>query len=105
MRKRKKHKTESFGIVLKRIRQSMGYSIKRLAPKLNVNYSYLSKLENEHSVPSEAFIERISKFFGCDKEELMLRAGKIPEDVLKILRDNPKRATEFLRKEFGDQRE
>ena len=38
---------------------------------------------------------------GYDKEELMLKAGKLPDDVLKILRDNPTEAIEFLRKNFG----
>ena len=93
---------ENFGTLFKRIRIEKGYSIKSLARKLNINYSYLSKIENNHTLPSEDFIERVSKLFGYDKEELMLRAEKIPKDIMNILRNNPKEAIEFLRREFGD---
>ena len=95
-------RTENFGTLFKKIRIEKGYSIKSLAKKLNVNYSYLSKIENDHTLPSEHFIERASKLFSYDKEELMLRADKIPNDVMNILRSNPKEAIEFLRREFGD---
>jgi transcriptional regulator with XRE-family HTH domain len=96
-----KRKTESFGTVLKSLRSANGYSIKTLAEQVEVNYTYLSKLENGHSSPSEDFIERIATFFNYDKEELMVRAGKIPEDILEIVAKNPKEALRFLRKEFG----
>ena len=48
----KKRKKEKFGSFLKTLRQNKGDSIKKLAPKLDVNYSYLSKLENGHTLPS-----------------------------------------------------
>ena len=97
----KKRKAKSFGAVLKSLRNAKGYSIKTLAEQVEVNYTYLSKLENGHSSPSEDFIERIATFFNYDKEELMVRAGKIPEDILEIVARNPKEALHFLRKEFG----
>jgi len=91
---------KSFGAFLKKLRLNKGYSIKSLSSELDLNYSYISKLENNHSLPSEEFIKKVSKIFGYDKEELMLRAGKIPEDIVNILRENPKEAANFLRKKF-----
>ncbi len=91
---------KSFGAFLRKIRTEKGYSIKQLSPKLNVNYSYLSKLENGHSMPSEEFVDRISNVFEIEKEELMVRAGKIPNDVIEILQNNPQAAIDFLRKQF-----
>jgi hypothetical protein len=52
-------------------------------------------------LPSDEFITRIAGLFGYDNEELLARAGKIPDDVIKIISDNPKIAIEFLRKEFS----
>jgi len=95
-------KTSGFGHLFKELRQTKGYSIKKLAPELGVNYSYISKIENGHTVPSEEFIEKASLLFGYDREELLLRAGRIPEDVMTILKDNPKKAVEYLRRTFGD---
>lgn len=96
------NKKDNFGSLLKKLRNEKGYSIKNLSPKLNVNYSYLSKLENGHSTPSENFIERVAVFLNYDKDELMIRAGKVPDDVIEIIRNNPKKAIAYLRKEFGE---
>jgi len=97
-----KPEREDFGSFLRGLRQQKRYSLKSLANKINVDYTYLSKLENGHSTPSERFIETVAGLFDYDKEELMARAGKIPDDILKIISDNPKEAIQFLRKEFGD---
>lgn len=97
-----KFEREDFGLILRGLRKRERYSLKSLANKINVDYTYLSKLENGHSAPSEKFIETIAALFDYDKEELMVRARKIPDDILKIISDNPKEAIKFLRKEFGD---
>jgi HTH-type transcriptional regulator, competence development regulator len=97
----KKAGKKSFGSFLKKLRLNRGYSIKKLSIELNINYSYLSKIENGHSLPSDEFITRIAELFGYDNEELLARAGKIPDDIIKIISDNPKHAIEVLRKEFA----
>lgn len=90
-----------FGSLLRTLREKSGLSIKRLAPELDVNYTHLSKLENNKVNPSEELVERMSHYFAYSKEELLLAANKIPEDVLRILRENPTEAVAFLRKEFA----
>ena len=94
--------SNSFGFLLRKLRLKKGLSIKKLSSNLNINYTYISKLENNKSVPSEDFIKKVSDIFGYDQEELMLRAGKIPDDILSILRENPKAAAEFLRNKFAE---
>ena len=95
-----KPEKQDFGSFLRDLRQENGYSQKELANEMNINYTYLSKLENGHSTPSESFVERVVEVFHYDREELLVRAGKIPDDVLKIISDNPKAAIDFLRKKF-----
>ena len=90
-----------FGTLLKSLRERDALGIKRLAPKLAVSYTYLSKLENNHVMPSEQVIDRISKYFNYSKDELLLAADKIPEDVRRILRENPREAVEYLRSGFA----
>ena len=94
--------SNSFGFLLRKLRLKKGLSIKKLSSDLNINYTYISKLENNKSIPSEDFIKKVSDTFGYDQEELMLRAGKIPDDILSILRENPKAAVEFLRNKFAE---
>lgn len=90
----------ALGKILKTMRLSQQKSLKGLAPELDVTYTYLSKIENGKSVPSDELIKRMALVFGCDSEELMVSAGKIPEDILDILKSNPKLAIETLRKAF-----
>ena len=81
--------------------EQQGLGIKRLAPELGVTYSYLSKLENKDLSPSEEFVNRVAKYFHYDADRLLLAAGKVPPEVLKILRENPDEAVEYLRARFG----
>lgn len=92
---------KTFGRVLRELRQNSGVGIKRLAPQLGVSYSYVSKLENEVTTPSEEFVQKTAAYFEVDPNPLLYAAGKIPADVLRILQDNPERAIALLRKEFG----
>jgi HTH-type transcriptional regulator, competence development regulator len=91
-----------FGKILRQLRLESGKGIKSLAPELKVNYTYLSKLENETISPSEELVERVADYFGFNRESLLLSAGKVPEDILKILRENPNDAVAALRKQFGE---
>jgi HTH-type transcriptional regulator, competence development regulator len=92
---------KGFGGLFKRLRKDAGIGIKKLAPHLGVTYSYLSKLENGSTLPSEELVYRTARYFSCDPNPLMLAAGKVPRDVLKILQENPEDAFEFLKDRFG----
>lgn len=92
----------NFGVLLKRLRKRKGISIKKLAPELNINYTYLSKLENDRLYPSEEVIKRVGEYFDYDTDELLISANKIPKDIIEILQNNPKEAIRFLRKKFSN---
>jgi transcriptional regulator with XRE-family HTH domain len=94
----------TFGQVLRELRFKSGLGIKRLAPALGVSYSFLSKLENNEVSPSAETVERVAAYFKYDRNRLLLSAGKVPADILQILRDNPDEAVEFLRERFGRQK-
>jgi len=90
-----------FGKLLRDLRSQTGTGIKRLAPELGVSYSYLSKVENEVLPPSEEFVSRVSKYFGYDQDRLLLSAGRVPNEILQILQENPDEALDFLWERFG----
>jgi transcriptional regulator with XRE-family HTH domain len=91
----------TFGKLFRHLRSKTGLGIKRLAPELGVSYTYLSKLENNELNPSEEFVQRAAKYFKTDRNHMLLSAGKIPPEVLKILREHPEDAVELLRARFG----
>ena len=94
----------TFGDVLKQLRRKEGLGIKGLAPQLGVTYSHLSKLENGEVSPSAELVARTAKYFRCDRDTLLLSAGKVPEEIIEILRNNPEEAIEFLKARFGNAR-
>lgn len=95
---------ERFGQILRELRTGVGLSIKRLGPELGVSYSYLSKLENNEVAPSGELVGKVASYFDYDRDKLLIAAGKIPEEVLRILQDHPDEAVEFLRERFGSAR-
>ena len=91
----------SFGTVLKKLRTKKGISIKKMAPEVELDYTYISKMENSKALPSQKVVEKLSEYFQYDSDELTMMAGKIPEDIEHILKNNPKEAIEYLRRKFG----
>ena len=96
-----RNKSTSFGSRIRELRYHRGIGIKKLAPELGVDYSYLSRLENEKALPSAEVIDRLSKYFDHNKDELMLLAEKVPQDVMQILREHPRGALTLLRESFS----
>jgi transcriptional regulator with XRE-family HTH domain len=90
-----------FGQILRELRGQKAVGIKRLAPELGVSYTYLSKLENNEIRPSEELVDRIAAYFNYDRDRLLLSAGKVPAEILTILREHPDDAIAFLRDRFG----
>ncbi|MBC6420310.1 MAG: helix-turn-helix transcriptional regulator [Hormoscilla sp. SP5CHS1] len=99
---------QTFGKVIRQARRDKGYSQRELAKLIGVNYTYLSKLENDHAgyPPSEEVIECLGRHLELDEVELKYLAGRIaPEDeevfkelvkrykqmpaLLRRMRDNP----------------
>jgi len=86
-----------FGDLLRELREENGVGIKTLAPHLGVGYTYLSKLENGRSVPSDELIKRIAEYFGCDPDQLYLSADKLPPDLVDVIKRQPIESLRLLR--------
>ena len=86
----------SFGKLLTKLRKEKGESIKTLGPAIGVNYTYISKIENNKSTPSVELIQRIASYFDYDEDMLMLAAGKIPPQAMKVIEAHPEEILAFL---------
>jgi len=91
----------TFGSLLRKLRYRQDIGIKKLAAEINVDYAYLSRIENDKIKPSERAIERISKYFNYSKDELMILGDRTPDDIKAILRENPEEAMSYLREKFA----
>ena len=87
---------ESFGNKLKSERRSKGISQRGLAEKIGVDFSYISKVENDRLAPPSAeTIEKIADALEISKEELLSASGKIPTNIKEMFSGNMS-AIEFI---------
>lgn len=88
----------SFGDYLRSRREAASMSLRKLAAHLGLSPSYLSQVERgKCAPPSEDAIKKCAALLLIDCDDLLARSGRIPSDVLDILRRNPVEAAKLLR--------
>ena len=89
---------ETFGQRIKKLRKGKRITQLELAEKIGVDFTYVSKIENDRIVraPSESTIKKIAEVLEADSEELILLARKVPKNLQEtIVQDTL--AVDFLR--------
>lgn len=85
---------ESFGQRIKLRRRELRLTQREVAEKLEIDFTYLSKLENDRGEPpGEKTVRRLAEVLHEDEEELLALAGKVPEQ----LRERAQRDVAFAR--------
>jgi transcriptional regulator with XRE-family HTH domain len=88
---------KTFGAVLREKRRLAGIVQRDLASRIGVDFSYISKLENDRIPPPSAdTIVAICEALNMEPEELLALTGKIPSAIQKSIGES-KPAQEFLR--------
>src|SRR5580693_10133784 len=74
---------ETFGSRLRVLRREKGFTLRQLANLASVDFTYLSKVENERVpyTPSVETIRVIAKALGADPMELLTLANKLPAEL------------------------
>jgi transcriptional regulator with XRE-family HTH domain len=81
---------QTFGEKLKQIRRLKSISQRELAAKVGVDFSYVSKLENDRlSPPSSETIEKMCAILGVPVEDLLVLARKPPTGAVEIMSSSP----------------
>src|SRR4029077_12938388 len=82
---------EKFGAFIRREREAKGLSLRDMAKKIKVSPTFLSKVETENWKPGEEKLRKIAEVIGCDSEELMAKAGRVPSELSNIIKQHPHR--------------
>lgn len=91
----------SLGRRVRELRNAKQWSLRELAGMVDIDFTYLSKIENDRlPPPAEETIHKIAVALGADADELLLLAKKIPSDLADSLTRNPQRV-ELLRSMEG----
>ena len=81
---------KTFGKLLRELRRSRNISQRELANKVGVDFTYISKLENDRLPPPAAdTIQKISETLEVPGDLLLLQSGKISSDITEVLSSNP----------------
>jgi HTH-type transcriptional regulator, competence development regulator len=87
----------TFGKRLRELRLERRLNQKELAARVGIDFTYLSKLENDRmEPPGEETIQRLAAALSADVTELMLLARKVPSDLKPIITQSPL-VPQFLR--------
>lgn len=86
---------------LHQLRLEKKISMRALAQKVGVDFSYISQIEHEKRQPSRDVIVRLSVALGADPDEFLVAAGHLPRDVGKILSRDPRRSLLYIREKLA----
>ena len=83
----------TLGERIRELRQAKQLTLRVLAAKVGVGFTYISKIENhkleEGHSPSESLIRKLATELDGDEEELFLLAEKVPEPIRKRVCERP----------------
>jgi len=75
------------------------YSIRRVAQRIGIHHSYLSKIERgEPASLSEKRVIALAAELGDDPELLMVMSGRVPESIRRAVFIDPQWVTEELKR-------
>ncbi len=79
-------------------KEDSSYSVRQVAARVDVEPSYLSKVERDVvAPPSEETVVRLAAELDLDADVLLAMAGKVSGDLKDVIRRRPKLFGELLR--------
>jgi transcriptional regulator with XRE-family HTH domain len=88
---------QTFGYALRELRRSKSISQRSLAEKVGVDFSYISKIENDRLPPPAAdTIVKICDVLEASPDTLLALSGKIPSKLRDTIGSSPA-AMQFIR--------
>ena len=82
---------ERFGERIRRKRTEQKLGLRETATKVGISPTYLSRIETmeEKTPPAEDVIRKLATLLNDPFDELMTLAGRVPEDVEKVIKADP----------------
>jgi HTH-type transcriptional regulator, competence development regulator len=91
-----------FGPLLREARIAKGYSLRKFAELVGVSPTYLSQVEQENVMPPTADrVKRMADLLEESADEWIALAGRVPEDVPGLIRQQPTEMPKLLREASG----
>lgn len=98
-------------IYLKQWRKFLGLTLKKLAERMHMDHSTLSKMERGLLPYGQDFLERVAEELGCDPVDILIRDPTDPEGIWSIWdrvktadKDTAKRILEQIAEKKNDRK-
>lgn len=89
---------KEFGSKLRSLRIRKNLGVRELATKSGMSHTFLSRVEmGKQTPPAEDKLRALARELECDPDELLAMSGRLPADVVKIIRKHPKEYIALLR--------
>ena len=88
---------KTLGLLIRKFRKDKGFSLRKLAEKVDISFVNIAHIENGRVATSEKVIKQLAKALDYDVDKLMAAADSVNEDVKKIIKKLPTTVPEFLR--------
>jgi transcriptional regulator with XRE-family HTH domain len=83
----------NFGQRVRELRHQKGWSLRDLAAKVDVGFTYLSRVEtgrlNFGDYPSDSLIHRLADALDADEDELLVLAERVPARIKRRVLQRP----------------
>lgn len=80
----------TFGARIREMRKLKRLTLRELAGQVGIDFTYLSKIENDYGPPpAESTIRKLAEILEGDGDELVLLANKLPESFEEDLLSRP----------------
>ena len=96
--------TVTFGKIVKQARKRRNISQRELAKLIGIDFTYLSKIENNRTdyPPKEEVIKSLAQELDLNPEELIFLSGKIPSQDRELLKQHYKTLPALFRRIKND---
>jgi transcriptional regulator with XRE-family HTH domain len=95
-----------FGDRVRELRRLRGLTQQKLAERLSVSLSYISKVENARlnvgDYPSESFVLKLAEALNAEADELLLLTDRVPEALLRRIQERPEAFRELAAMSDGE---
>lgn len=87
----KKSKSKTIGEIIAEARKKSGLSLRAVAGRIPINFTYLAEIEKGNRKPSEKVIKALSEQteLNLDFDFLMAHSGRLGEEAEKYLENHP----------------
>lgn len=83
----------TLGTRLRELRKAKGFTLRDLADRVDVGFTYLCKIETgkleEGHQPSDKLLHQLAEELDADENELLLLANRIPEPIRRRVMERP----------------